>query len=226
MRALLALLLLAALPLTACDHEPDALAEPTPDAGMADTGMPGPGPGPGFDDDRPPPFEVPASPQLLWKRGEVFVNDLARALDLSREQLCNELDVVPCADVHRISLGGHDAVELGVFAPMDDPLATTPAVVDRMVIGACANAVERDRQASPVIFTQIDLDAPTERESDGAAALVTDLYRRFHGRDPLMEELVITLELALDDAGEPVEGGLFATLACYAVGTTTEFVFY
>ncbi len=206
--------------LWACDNG-DGSANP---AGETPGPEASPEPGPG---DPGAVFASP-QPQLIWKKQVAMELDLSRALSLDRESLCSELDLVPCVDLHEVPLGGNDPFILGLYEPVTDPQATTPTVMDRLLLGACAQAVNRDMEAdSPEVFTDIDLGASDLTEAtDAVEAQITALYRRFLVRDPLPEEIAIVSRLTVDDDGEPVSASDFAKLSCFTIGSTSEFIFY
>jgi len=103
--------------------------------------------------------------------------------------------------------------------------------IDRMVLGSCIERVRRDVVGPAVVFTRLDLSSarldlaePAAREA--ARGDVNDLFRRFLARAATEEELSIITDLAQDESGDPIAASEFASLACYAVGTTTEFLFF
>lgn len=191
--------------------------------------------GPDDDDDMPidvpPPAvcegDAPAPESLQWKRISALENDLMSALDLAREEVCNELGLYRCALVHLVPLGSANPFGASLYEAVAEPLATTPAATDRIVLAACVGRVQRDRQATPAVFTHFALDglAPVAGAPE-VTAMTQDLYRRFLQRDPTAEEIAIVAELAVDDTGAPVAAADFAKLACFTVGTTTEFLFF
>lgn len=164
----------------------------------------------------PPPTE-----SLEWKRVAAMTTDLEGGLALAEDALCNEVDTVPCRDVHRVALGGNDPFGAAQYEPVASPLATTPAAVERLVISACENAVARDAEGSPVVFTELP---PSDAAADPAALgrQAAALYRRLLARDATAEELAILAELAVDDAGAPRSAREADVLACFAIATTTE----
>jgi hypothetical protein len=178
----------------------------------------------------PPPAcegDAPAPESLQWKRISALENDLMSALDLAREEVCNELGLYRCALVHLVPLGSSNPFGASLYEAVAEPLATTPAATDRMVLAACVERVQRDRQATAEIFTHFALDglAPAAGTPE-VAAMIEDLYRRFLQRDATAEEIAMVAELAVDDTGAPVAAADFAKLACFTVGTTTEFLFF
>lgn len=177
----------------------------------------------------PPPFQVSPAPSLVWKRQAALGRDLGRALQLPADELCNELGGAPCAEVHEVSLGGNDPYQIGLYEPVENPLASTPVVIDRFVLGACSAAAERDQAGPALVFTDLDLSAP-DVGADGvrasAEAQVGALYRALLSRDAQPEEVAIVMELTQDASGAPVSALDFAKASCFTIATTTEFLFY
>jgi hypothetical protein len=167
---------------------------------------------------------------LQWKRYAAFEADLARALGLPKEQLCVELGRESCVrGVHLAPLGGHDPFATGLLEPSAEPLATTPTVVERIVVSACAARLKLDRKtpAADSPFAAIDLGQPAPAASASKSReLVTQLYRRLLGRDADSNEIDLVTQLAVDDQGAAVTGQDFALSACIAVGTSSEFLFF
>lgn len=164
-----------------------------------------------------------ARPRLQWKRYAAFEADLSSALELAPDVLCKEFGSEPCVrGVHLVALGGHEPFRSGMLESAAEPLATTPTVVERVVLNACSQRVELDR-SEPKLF-KFDLSAPPSAEA--IDALASTLYRRFMARDPEPLERSTLAELARDDSGQPLGGDEFAKLACFVVGTSSEFLFF
>ncbi len=176
------------------------------------------------------PFATSTTAQLLWKRQGAVAKDLQRALELSPDELCSELGAAPCADVHQVPLGGNDPFILGLYEPPHEPLSTTPAVLERLVLGACVSAAERDAQGDAKVFTELDLGSdkldPAGEDKAAVEAQIEDLYRRLLSRDALAVEVSAVSKLATDEGGDGVSALDFAKLSCFAIGSTTEFFFY
>ena len=183
-----------------------------------------------------PRIEPSLKHDLQWKRAAALQRDLMNALELEYDEVCLEVGVAPCVEqVHLVALGGHDPFGLGLFESLERPLKTTPIALDRVALSACGARVEADRAAGDqaVVFTALDLDGPAPVAPDGSdevheavAATATALYRRLLARDPLASEVEILTQLSVDDEGDPVSAAEFAQLACYAVTTSTEFLFF
>lgn len=163
--------------------------------------------------------------RLLWKRNVALEQDIGRALELEADEVCNELGTASCTrDVHHVALGGAAPFTLGLHKALPNPMLSTAVVVDRVILSACSNRVAKDVEGPAVVFTTLDLDderAPTAGD-EAFDATVTALYRRFLARNPTDEELALFGELV----AEPMTAREFAVLACYTVGSTTEFLFY
>ena len=180
-----------------------------------------------------PPGDVSASqrPHLQWKRFAAIEADLSAALELPAEDLCTEFGLEQCiSGVHLAPLGGNDPFKTGLLEASSEALTTTPAVIDRLLLSACGHRVARDRDAGKngaAVFKDLDLggDAPAP-EDDATKATITTLYRRLLARNPLPAELVRVASLTRDGDERPVPASEFATLACYAIGTTAEAEFY
>lgn len=168
--------------------------------------------------------------ELQWKRYRQFEADLMRGLELDASQVCQELGGASCTrDVHRIALGGSKPIELGMYRPLARPLKTTPVAVDRVVLRACAARADLDAALGPdaaVVFRGLEPAEPAPAPDDRVVTDVVDaLYRRLLARDPDAGERARVAELARAD-GETVTGRDFAVLACFAIGTTSEFLFF
>lgn len=168
-----------------------------------------------------PDATAPPAESLQWKRVAALSADLARGLGLDDATLCREVDAFDCVDVHRVTLGGNDPFGLAQYEPVASPLATTPAAVDRVVLTACRNAVDRDAAGAPETFTELPPTAEpaTRAQLDAQATL---LYRRLLDRDPEPAELDALDALRLDPVGAPRPARELDLLACFAIGTTTE----
>jgi hypothetical protein len=166
---------------------------------------------------------------VLWKRHAAIEADLVRALELKPDELCKELGERDCIrDIHVIALGGDDPFRSGINRPPARPLSTTSVVVDRVLLSACSARARADKAAKPArVFTELDLAGPApSAESPAVDATITTLYRRLLARDPRPDELaVVKTLLAGDEAERPQSGEEFATLACFAIGSSLEFLF-
>lgn len=199
----------------------------------------------------PPYREVPRD-DLRWKRYRAIEADLERALELAPGELCNEFGRHRCLRVdnaqnagswtlpntggasgffdlevpgglHLVALGGHDPYFTDALEPLAEPIATTPAALDRVALSACGNRADADRTGPAVVFTHVDLDAAAIAPDDpGLGDQVTELYRRLLARDPESAEVDVFRELVREG---PMGGRDFAVLSCYMLVTSAEFVF-
>lgn len=193
--------------------EPDVGADAGPsDAGDLDTG----------DDSGGDRLAVAQTSQLVWKRGPRFVNDLSRALQLPPETLCTELGSLSCDEVHIVPLGASEPYVIGLYEPIADPTSLTPIVVDRVVLASCARASREDFVGASPFGRVLGEQALDDRALAGE--IVSALYRSLLARDPSGDERDAVL--ALLDGDEDVSERDFAVAACFAIGTTTEFLFY
>ena len=203
------------LGLTAC-----LAADGTPDEAPPDSLPTTPNPPPPTPD--PPPSSAvdvaSRTAQLKRKDGARLANDLAQALELPRTELCAELGTYDCVNqAHRIVLGGVEPYELRVDTPLSVTPVTAPIAADRLALSACGTRAQRDFAGPAVVFEGLVANAP-----DGPAAAVQALYDRLLGRTPDPHELALLTEFA----GEVPNRQDYATLACFVVATSSEFIFY
>jgi hypothetical protein len=103
--------------------------------------------------------------------------------------------------------------------------------MDRIALNGCARRADLDAEGAPVVFTEIDLLASSLDPTDPATVNAVRhqaniLYQRFLARDATPSELDIHELLLQDDGSGPISGRDFAVLSCFAVSTSTEFVFF
>jgi hypothetical protein len=166
--------------------------------------------------------DVPTVETLRWKRVDAFIADLGRALELEGDNLCMELGLLSCENLYRLPLGGSDPFGAAIYDPPGAPMNTTSVLAERVTLAACANRVALDQGNSPVVFKHVDLTATSlTSSSEGVAAQVDELYRRLLSRDPTDDERTVVASLADGNSGAD-----FAKLACFTIGTTTEFLFF
>jgi hypothetical protein len=200
---------------------------------LAATGCPTPPSGPGNPDDvdagvdePPPPFAQSTKNRLAWKRQRAVEVDLLNALQLDKSQLCNELGLYSCADfVHLVPLGGNDPFVRSQYEPLPVPTVTTPIALDRMALSACGARADADRQGDAVVFTDLDLNAPSV-DATAAAATLENLSRRLLSRSLTDKEVSELQGLTVDDDGAAVSARDFAVLACFSLATLSEAHFY
>jgi hypothetical protein len=224
---LVALLASSAWLVAACNDEDKADVAQTPSAGEpSSTDKPSA-------DAAKSSTDIKASTRNLvqWKRAAAVEADLMRALDLKSDELCKELGSKDCIrDVHLVPMGGNEPYVSGLMKPSVEPLATSPAVVDRVLLSACSKRADLDAEAkgNAKVFTKLKFDKPLPAADDPAVRdTVVELYHRLLSREPAAKEVSLVAALADKpsdaDALSPHD---FAALACFSIGSTTEFLFY
>jgi hypothetical protein len=229
-------LLVAALWLAACNASgtPESArpAQSTPGAGMSGgaagtaSGVGGGGAAAGVGAGSAAPYRTSSRALLQWKRAAALEADLISALQLSREQLCVEVGGKSCIrEVHLVPMGGNEPYESGLMKPSAEPLATTPSVVDRVLLSACSTRARLDAEGAPQVFTALALNGPLPPADDPAiATTIRDLYRRLLARDPTPRELELVAGLAEGDGA--LSSRDFAALSCFTIGSSAEFLFF
>lgn len=193
--------------------------------GCADTPKESPAPA-------PTNCEASSAPATVqWKRTGAVLSDLGQALALNPTEVCQELGVISCEVVHRVSLGGNDPFDRALYKPFSEPLGTTPLAAERVVMQACVKRVELDKaSASPAVWKNLDLKSTDISGNLGPESGfykdTVDLGRRLLARDLSADEIAELSVLAKDDAGAPVPSADVAKLVCFALGTSKEFLFF
>lgn len=169
-------------------------------------------------------FQTSRGRSIQWKRNAALEADLMQALELTQDELCQEVGSQSCIRaVHTVALGGNDPFGSGLLRPATSSLSTTPLAVDRVTLSACSRRARADKEGTPKVFTALDLSgrAPAAG-SEATTATVTTLYRRLLARDPKPNEIAIIEGLL----GEPMTAEAFATLSCFVVASSLEFLFF
>ncbi|WP_428263277.1 hypothetical protein [Haliangium sp.] len=191
------------------------------------------GGGPAPVTDAGPAGPAPSQKALVKFKGpDRLRNDLGRALELADGEICNELGRYSCTGfVHRVPLGGTAPYDLGLYQPLPQAALTGPLAVERVVMSACVARVDRDLGGDEVLFGGLALDAAGALvDVDGAdvTTAVTRLYERALQRRPEDAELGHLRQLYRDveAAGGARPARDWAVLACFAVMTSMEQLFY
>ena len=170
------------------------------------------------------PSEASLYNNVVWKRYRALENGMMRALSLSKEQLCKELDQFSCIDqIHLFNLGGNDPFKAAQGKRSSNPTILTPIAVERLAMHACNNRIELDKAAGAadaVVFKGFTLNTEP-MPADQIAPLVTDLYRRILARDPSPKEIAKLDEFAKQGIGSEQ----FAKTACFVVASLYENIF-
>lgn len=167
---------------------------------------------------------------VIWKRVDAIRNDLTRALKINDREYCKELDSIDCfSAAHRSSLGGNEPFFLTQYEPLADPNVLTAVAFERVVLQTCNTAAERDIQAEPLVFDNYDLSAMSVPSDEAYLKKVdeqnTGLYQSLLSRNPATEELKLLRTLTADPEGNPVSNLDVAKLSCFAIATSSEFIF-
>ena len=180
-----------------------------------------------------PAYKISARASLRWKRAKALQRDLAGALGLGVGSMCSEVgfEGICFGLLHLVPLGGNDPIVAAMYKPLAEPSVSTSLATDRVVVAACGRRVDMDTLMDPVVFKHIDLGlAEISPESPGLDAQTEDLYRRFLARDPTSAEKAhirtLAEPLTLNGETSAVSARDFAKMACYAIATTTEFLFH
>ncbi|HEX8538137.1 MAG TPA: hypothetical protein VF664_11780 [Cystobacter sp.] len=165
---------------------------------------------------------------------EQLTAHFSAALSLSPEQVCNELGRYACTtDVHNVVLNGVDPYVVGLFEPLKVTGATTPNVIDRVALAACARRVSLDvtTPGQAVLFKGLELDAQgrlANREGAPVRDAITSIYQRTLLRDPTEAEVGTLSQLAtqIESSGSQTPGRAWMTMACFAVLSSAESIFF
>ena len=179
--------------------------------------------------DQAPEFKISGRHHIRWKRVMSLEQDLTQALELTPEEACAEVGYAGvCFFLHIVALGGNEPVFATMYEPIAEPSATTALAVDRVAVAACGAAVDRDTtRSTPLVFKEFDLaQAEVSPKTAGISAMTTELYQRLLARDPTPSELSTVASLASPVEGVALSARDFAKMACYAIATTTEFIFH
>lgn len=184
----------------------------------------------GADDTEEPAFAASTRADLRPKRWRQLSLDLQGALELAEDDVCKETDRFQCTTLHVVQLGGISE-DNGVYETQGQLPVTAGLSTERVVLKACVNRLERDREAEePVVFGHID----GEGAGFAAAGLpeglledqATELWRRLLARDPSPEELAGAAELHASVVASGGDNAAWAAVLCMALGTSTEALSY
>lgn len=163
--------------------------------------------------------EVIASkdPRVKFKGGRRLGIMLSNALGLPANELCRELGTFDCIeDAHRIALGGVEPYQLRFNRPLRTLPVTSLMAVERVVLSACATATGRDQSL---------VGRPQTTGKEELRAVVESLYRRLLQREVTEVEAEKLLNFYDEiESADPVHD--WAVLACFAIGTSVEALFY
>ncbi|EPX60799.1 hypothetical protein D187_001448 [Cystobacter fuscus DSM 2262] len=120
-----------------------------------------------------------------------------------------------------------------VYEPLKTTGATTPNVIDRMALAACARRVSLDvtTPGEALLFKRLELDAQgrlAHREGAPVRDAITSLYQRALLRNPTPTEVDTLSQLStrMESMGSQTPGRDWMTLACFTVLSSAESVFF
>jgi hypothetical protein len=178
------------------------------------------------------PRPVSAKGRVNFKGGRRYADDLARALSLPRTELCHELSSFDCVDgVHKIALGGVSPYEGAIYRPLRERTLSTVNAVDRIALTACTERARRDVEAPEraALFAEL-VRSPSGAgpSAEAIGAVTARLYTQLLGRTPEAAEREALGAFYTELATElgPAAPQRFAALACYAVASSEEALFY
>ncbi len=169
------------------------------------------------------------NPNVKFKGGERIANDLSQALGLAQDKMCLELGKFDCfKDAHLIVLGGVEPYQAAIMESWEFAPVTAPIAVDRVALAVCEQRAKADfaDAGKAVIFKEL---ASQNKEDTGAMKKAVDtLYKRLLLRPSTTQE-----QDALVQFWDKVKakGGdkplvTWATLTCFGVASSMEFLFY
>ena len=172
--------------------------------------------------------------ELRFKKQKLIENDLAQALSLNKDELCNEFGKFNCINaVHHLSLGGVDAYEHSVLNGIQESMTTTPIIIERIALSACSKRAKTDLSSpgSAVIFKGMQLDVNgrlSNPSSDEVANAIDVLAKRVLRRKPTADDINAILDLytKIEEQSPSNAAEKWATLACYSLVTSVESVLY
>ncbi|MFO0595898.1 MAG: hypothetical protein U0228_11350 [Myxococcaceae bacterium] len=213
-------------------NEPDGGAGGGSGGGAANGGGTGGGTGGGGGGDVDAGYTKSAKGNVRFKGDLRLTIDLAVALSLPLDQLCNELGQYACLGVHTVALMGVDPYGKGLFEPLPVTGATTPVVTERMVMASCLRRVTLDLMtpSSAVIFKSLGVTGGklTNLESTEVRLAINELAQRAWLRDPTDAEVAVFKKLYtdIDATGVAEPATVWMQSACFTAFTTAESVFY
>ena len=184
--------------------------------------------------DSPGAVDPSSRDNLRFMNPEQLTAHFSAALSLPPEQVCNELGQYPCATyAHNVVLGGVEPYDIGFYEPLTVTGATTPNVIDRMALAACARRVSLDvtTPGEAILFKGLELDARgslVNREGAPIHDVITSLYQRALMRDPTETEVGALSRLVsqIEATGSQTPGRDWMTGVCFAVLSSAESVFF
>lgn len=180
-----------------------------------------------------PPTAPPASPKALvkLKTGDRFRNDVARALSLEPNEVCNELGAYECSMIHQVVMGRAEPYVTALYEPIESTSATSPLAYERLAVSACVRRVDADITVPDgVLFSGLPIanGALTDPTAPEVESTVQNLYRRALSRDATPQEVAKNVAAygAILEVDGQTAARSWALATCVAVLTSVENVFY
>lgn len=174
------------------------------------------------------PTSVSLKARVMPKSGPVWARDLANGLALQEWELCEELGSYDCvSDAHRIVLGGVEAANLGIDAPLPNAAVSAPMAAERVAIAACTERLDRDMAGPAVIFGPILENNNGSNNRRRREEVSHSLVERLLGRRATDADIDALDQLY--DTLEPIStrpSHDWAVGACVVLATSTEALFY
>lgn len=165
------------------------------------------------------PVIASKDPRVKFKGGRRLGIALSRGLGLEPSEICSELGTYDCIEnAHRIALGGVEPYQLRFNRPLRTLPVTSLMAVERVVLSACTTATARDPSLN-------GRARGTPKEE--LRVVVESLYSRLLQREASAAEAKALLDFfdeVQPNSSDPVHD--WAVLACFAVGTSVEALFY
>lgn len=166
-----------------------------------------------------------ARADLRIKRWRQLSLDLQGALELTADEVCKETGNFDCTRLHVAQLGGV-SIDHALYEPIDWWTVTTGLSMERVVLQACWNRLEKDRAAdAPVVFRHLPLTGLGASDSDLDAQSV-ELWRRLLARDPSADELAEARALHRANVESGASDADWAALLCFSLATSSEHLLY
>jgi len=161
--------------------------------------------------------------RLKFKTQKLLEQEIMSSLTLEKDQICKELGDLSCLnEAHHLTLGGVDPYEKNIWESTSNFLETTPIVVERIAWSACQKRTELDLESGEQkIFTKGTFNDQAHKE-----AMVSRVYQNILARDPSAQEFAAMLDFAskLEKQGGSYKD--WASLSCFSLLTSVEFLFY
>ena len=167
---------------------------------------------------------------LRFKGGLRLVNHLSKALSWPKDKLCKELGRYDCArDAHRITLGGVEPYRLNIRSAWKAPPAIAPIAVDRLMLSACEQRAKADFADAGKALLYKPIVGKQEADPGAMKEVVSTLYKRLLIRLPTPKEVshfVGFWEKVKANKNTKNKMQAWATLTCFGITSSLEFLFY